>query len=174
MVPEHTAAQVPRGDHEVTRRPPVTTVRCYVPLSAEQLNQLHDERRLPGPLRATAVTRSVRAAHPAADTEEWEHVAIQAAARGLAVDGLPVIVAAVDLVETEVDATRAEGPQVRVGEVVLPRVAALHVGDDVVTADPSALPPPGGDEEIELSWYDTTEIAHVVDLVAALVAGPQG
>ncbi|WP_134772695.1 DUF6912 family protein [Ornithinimicrobium flavum] len=151
----------------------MTTVRCYVPLSAEQLSQLHDERRLPGPLRATAVTRSVRASQPGADSEEWEHVAIQAAARGLVADGLPVIVAAVDLVDTEVDATRAEGPQVRVGEVILPRVAALHVGDDVVTSDPSTLPPPGGEEEIELSWYDTTEIAHVVELVAALVTGAQ-
>lgn len=152
----------------------MTTVRCYLPLSAEQLRQLHEERRLPGPLRATAVTRSVRAADPNADTEEWEHVAIQAAARGLLADGRPVIVAAVDLVDTEVDASRAEGPQVRVGEVILPRVAALHVGDDVVTSDPASLPPADGDEEIELSWYDTTEIAHVVDLVAALVAGPQG
>lgn len=152
----------------------MTTVRCYLPLRAEQLRELRDERRLRGPLRATAVTRSVRAAAPSGDSEEWEYVAIQAAARGMVVDGQPVIIAAVDLVDSEVDATRAEGPQVRVGDVPLPRVAALHLGDDVVTGDPSALPPADGEEEIELSWYDTTEIGHVVDLAAALADGADG
>ena len=146
----------------------MTTVRCYVPLQVDQLRQLRDERLLTGPLRATAVTRSVRAAVPSGDTEEWEFVAIQAAARGMLVDGHPVIVAAVDLADSEVDATRAEGPQVRVGDVPLPRVAALHLGDDVVTGDRLALPTPDGENEIELSWYDTTEIEHVVDLATAL------
>lgn len=146
----------------------MTTVRCYVPLQVEQLTTLRDDRRLTGPLRATAVTRSVRAANPSGDTEEWEHVAIQAAARGMLVEGHPVIVAAVDLEDTEVDASRAEGPQVRVGDLPLPRVAALHLGDDVVTGDRSALPAPDDEEEIELSWYDTTEIEHVVELAAAL------
>lgn len=146
----------------------MTTVRCYLPLRVDQLTQLRDERRLTGPLRATAVTRSVRAAAPSGDTEEWEHVAIQAAARGMLVDGHPVIIAAVDLVDGEVDATRAEGPQVRVGEVPLPRVAALHLGDDVVTGDRSSLPPSDGEDEIELSWYDTTEIEHVVELATVL------
>lgn len=143
------------------------TVRCYLPLRADQLRQLRDERLLPGPLRATAVTRSVRAGAPSGDTEEWEHVAIQAAARGMLADGRPVIIAAVDLADTEVDATRAEGPQVRVGDVPLPRVAALHLGDDVVTGDPSALPSVSDEDEVELSWYDTTEIEHVVGLATA-------
>ncbi|OLT20238.1 hypothetical protein BJF81_05885 [Ornithinimicrobium sp. CNJ-824] len=56
------------------------------------------------------------------------------------------------------------------GDVDLPRVAALHVGDDVVTGDRQALD--GQDEELELSWYDTTEIAHVLDLARACPAAP--
>lgn len=146
----------------------MTTVRCYVPLQVEQLTTLRDDRRLTGPLRATAVTRSVRAATPSGDTEEWEYVSLQAAARGMLVEGHPVIVAAVDLEDSEVDASRAEGPQVRVGDVALPRVAALHLGDDVVTGDRSALPAADDEGEIELSWYDTTEIEHVVELATAL------
>lgn len=148
----------------------MTTVRCYLPLEVEQLRMLRDERLLPGPLRATAVTRSVRAAAPSGDTEEWEYVALQAAARGMLADGTPLIIAAVDLADSEVDATRAEGPQVRVADVPLPRVAALHLGDDVVTGDTSSLPPADGEDEIELSWYDTTEIEHVVELATALAS----
>lgn len=147
----------------------MATLRCYLPLSPDQLRTLRTDRRLPGPLRATTVTRSVRAGLPSGDQEEWEYAALQAAALGLATDGQPVVVAAVDLVTETVDATRPEGPQVRVGDVDLPRVAAIHVGDDVVTGDPTALP--GPEEEIELSWYDTTEIAQVIELVDALVEG---
>lgn len=146
----------------------MATLRCYLPLSPELLRTLRADRRLPGPLRATTVTRSVRASVTSGDQEEEEYAALQAAALGLAADGQPVIVAAVDLVTENVDASRPEGPQVRVGDVDLPRVAAIHVGDDVVTGDPAALPAP--DEEIELSWYDTTEIAQVIELVEALVA----
>lgn len=144
----------------------MATLRCYLPLSAEQLAILRADRRLPGPLRATTVTRSVRAAAPSGDQEEWEYAALQAAALGLAADARPVIVAAVDLVAETVDASRPEGPQVRVGDVDLPRVAAIHVGDDVVTGDPAALPAP--DEQIELSWYDTTELDQVIELAATL------
>lgn len=147
----------------------MATLRCYLPLSPEQLDTLRTQRRLAGPLRATTVTRSVRASLPSGDQDEWEYAALQAAALGLAADGQPVIVAAVDLVTETVDASRPEGPLVRVGDVDLPRVAAIHVGDDVVTGDPEALPDP--DEEIELSWYDTTEITQVVELVDALVQG---
>lgn len=145
----------------------MSTLRCYLPLSLEQLTTLLHDRRLPGPLRACTVTSDVRSAVPGGDQEEWEYAALQAAALGLVVEGSPVVVAAVDLAEDEVDASRAEGPQVRVGGVELPRVAAVHVGDDVVTGDRSTLP--AADEEIELSWYDTTEIDHVIELVTALV-----
>lgn len=148
----------------------MATVRCYLPLSLEQLRTLGSTRALPGPLPASTVTESVRSAHPSGDQEEWEYAALQAAAQGQLTEGEPVVVAAVDLVRSAVDAEAPEGPRVQVGDVDLPRVAALHVGDDVVTGDRTTLP--AADEEIELSWYDTTELAHVVELVTALVEGP--
>jgi hypothetical protein len=150
----------------------MTTVRCYVPLRPDQLMTLRDERRLAGPLRATTVTAAVRTALPAGDLEEWEYAALQEAASALVSQGGPVILAAVDLTEDRVDlADHGADASVTVGDVDLPRVAALHLGDDVVTGDPGALPRPGA--EVELSWYDTTEIGHVADLAGAL-GGPTG
>lgn len=145
----------------------MATLRCYLPLSPEQLDTLRGDRRLAGPLRACTVTRSVRDSLPSGEQEEWEWAALQAAAVSLHAEGEPILVVAVDLVRETVDASRPEGSQVRVGDVDLPRVAAIHVGDDVVTGDPSTLP--GPNEEIELSWYDTTEIEQVVELATALV-----
>ncbi len=149
----------------------MTTVRCYVPVSPRQLRRLRDERRLAGPLPAYAVTAALQADHPAGDLEEWEYAALQEAARSLLVGGAPVIVAAADLAEAGVRRREddAAGARVEVGDVDLPRVAALHVGDDVVTGRPDAVP--DGADEVELSWYDTTELAHVVDLADALEAG---
>lgn len=149
----------------------MTTVRCYVPLSPAQLETLREDRRLAGPLTATAVTTSVRAANPTADPEEWEYAALQEAAAGMVTRGEPVILAAVDLTEDRVELETAGGDaSVTVQDVDLPRVAALHLGDDVVTSDHEVLPGPG--QEIELSWYDTTELSHVVDLAMALREGP--
>jgi hypothetical protein len=143
----------------------VTTVRCYVPLSAAQLAQLRDTRRLAGPLPGYAVTDEVRAGAPAGDRDEWEHTALQEAAAGVLASSAPVLLAAVDLEESHVDRGSTTGARIGVGDIDLPRVAALHLGDDVVSGDPAALPGPG--EEVELSWYDTTEIDHVLDLVRA-------
>ena len=143
-------------------------VRCYVPLDAAQLTMLRDARHLPGPLPAATVTRTVREGAPGADEEEWEYAAQQAAAARLLAARAPVVLAAVDLVTELVDAERPDGAFVQVAHLDLPRVAALHLGDDVVTGDPDALAGTSADEEIELSWYDTTEIAHVVELARAL------
>lgn len=143
----------------------MVTVRCYVPLSADELARLQAERRLDGPRPGYAVTGPVREERAAGDQEEWEYAALQEAAQALRAQGAPVVLAAVDLTADQVDASRPEGARVQVGDVDLPRVAALHVGDDVVTGDPQALD--GQHEELELSWYDTTEIAHVVDLARA-------
>ncbi|WP_161965102.1 DUF6912 family protein [Ornithinimicrobium cerasi] len=148
----------------------MTTVRCYVPLSPDQLETLRTERRLAGPLAATTVTAAVRGALPTGDAEEWEYAALQEAAAGQAAGGAPVILAAVDLTEDRVDLQDGgEDASVTVGDIDLPRVAALHVGDDVVTGGAAALP--SAHEELELSWYDTTEIGHVVELSRAL--GPR-
>ncbi|WP_162802851.1 DUF6912 family protein [Ornithinimicrobium avium] len=152
----------------------MTTVRCYLPVTPEQLRRLRDERRLAGPLPAYAVTASVQAAHAGADLDEWEFVALQEAARSQLAGGAPVIVAAADVVEEGVRRRedRASGARVEVGDVDLPRVAALHLGDDVVTGRAGAAA--DGPQGIELSWYDTTEIAHVAELAAALDGTPAG
>ena len=96
--------------------------------------------------------------------------ALQEAAASQLRGGGPVLVAAVDLTSDKVDldADPHTSGQVRAGDIDLPRVAALHVGDDVVTGSRDALA--GQDTHLELSWYDTTEIDHVVELVRTLTA----
>lgn len=144
----------------------MTTVRCYVPVNLEQLSRLRDDRTLAGPLPAYAVTDAVRAANPSGDEEEWEYAAMQEAARALADDGAPVLIAAVDIERERVREQGAADARIEVGDVDLPRVAALHLGDDVVTGQPDALEGTGG--HVELSWYDTTELSIVIDLAQAL------
>lgn len=149
----------------------MTTVRCYVPVNLEQLTRLRDDRTLPGPLPAYAVTDAVRAANPSGDAEEWEYAAMQEAARGLAGAGAPVLIAAVDILEDRVRPGTTAGARIEVGDVDLPRVAALHLGDDVVSGEPAALPQ--ATDEVELSWYDTTELSHVIELTVAVRAATQ-
>ncbi|ANS78401.1 hypothetical protein SGUI_1005 [Serinicoccus hydrothermalis] len=143
----------------------MATVRCYLPLSAQSLALLRDERRLPGPLRATAVTDDARATDTAADQDELEYAAAQVAASSLADDGAPVVVAAADAQDRDVRAD--QGWWVQVDGVELARVASLHLGDDVVSGDPGALAAAGG-ADLELSWFDTTELDHVLDLTERL------
>ena len=143
----------------------MTTVRCYLPLSAESLVRLRDERRLAGPLRATAVTEQARAAEPTADEDELEYAASQAAAASLAGSGAPVVVAAADVQDRDVRADGGGWIHVD-GVLELARVAALHLGDDVVSGRREALPAP--EEDLELSWFDTTELDHVLELTERL------
>lgn len=136
-------------------------VRIYLPLTPDQCRELARERRLPGGLAGYAVTESVRASDPGGDQESWEYAALQDAAAAAHAARRPVIVAAVDVDRHQVDDRPSTGSQVTVaGAVTLPRVAALHVGDDVLGGEVSA----GPGEEIELSWYDTTELEHLVSL----------
>ncbi len=148
----------------------MTTVRCYVPVSQEQLARLHDDRTLAGPLAAYAVTDAVRSAQPAGDDEEWEYAALQEAAAAQLAEGAPVVVAAADLEADRVRTGATDGARVEVGDVDLPRVAALHLGDDVVSGRRDAVAAGAG--ELELSWYDTTELAHVLQLARALGERP--
>ena len=150
----------------------MTTVRCYVPVGLEQLRRLRDDRTLPGPLTAYAVTGAVQEANPSGDAEEWEYAAMQEAARGLTGEGSPVLIAAVDIERDRVRQGDAADARVEVGDVDLPRVAALHLGDDVVTGRPAAVAGPAA--EVELSWYDTTELGHVIELAQALAPAPDG
>lgn len=139
------------------------TVRCYLPLSLEQLQQLHRERQLSGPLAATTVTDEVRSQLPEADEEEAEHEVAQVAAERLVADGMPVVLVAADIEGGEV--SPGEGPWAEVSGVTLPRVAALYLGEDVVAADRGPRPDP--DEELQLSWFDTTELEQVIALAAS-------
>jgi hypothetical protein len=136
-------------------------VRIYLPLTREQCRELAESRRLPGGRPAYAVTEAVRGSDPGGDLESWEYAALQDAAAAALTAGQPVIVAAVDVDRDQVDDRPSTGSRVEVvGEITLPRVAALHVGDDVLGA--SLQVEPGA--EIELSWYDTTELEHLVSL----------
>ncbi|WP_298747795.1 hypothetical protein [uncultured Serinicoccus sp.] len=142
----------------------MTTVRCYVPLTGDQLTALAQDRRLAGPVRATAVTEVLRAQEPSADDDELEYAATQVAAEELARAGVPVVLAAVDADSGLVTTPAVDDGWIEVASVDLPRVAALHLGDDVVTGDPSVLADHDA-EDIELSWFDTTELDHVLELV---------
>lgn len=140
--------------------------RCYLPMTAEQLRTLHRERRLTEQVPVFTAPSDEGAS--AAQVEEAEHAALQAAARHALSRGGPVIVAALDLEPSSWESLPGAGgqgpaPEGRsVGALTLPRVASLHVGDDVLGQGiPSTLP----GEDLELSWYDTTEVEHLVHLL---------
>lgn len=137
-------------------------VRCYLPLTIEQARELHEQGSLSGTLVGFVVTDSVRSSDPDGDEEVWEWAALQDAAASCREQGLPVLVAAADVGRDTVDDGPARGSQVRVhGPVTLPRIASLHLGDDVLGGPPSAAET----DVIELSWYDATELAHVRSLL---------
>ncbi len=142
----------------------MTLVRIYLPLTVAQLRELADTRAVAGSLPGFAVTESVRRSDPSAGQEEWEYAALQDAAAHALDQGGPVIVAAADIDLASVDDRAAAGSAVLVaGPLRLPRVGAFHVGDDVTgSAHAADLDP---DSEVELSWYDTSELEHLVSLV---------
>lgn len=135
--------------------------RVYVPVSASQLRRLGNEGRLaPVPIVAYAVTTDLRRTHPGADEEELEYLALLDAvsqARGgviVAADANPEAVE-----EAVEEALAGDSPvsSVRLSEPVERRqVASFHV--------PGETGPSGGPE---LSWYDATELAVVLDLLGA-------
>ncbi|NLG20936.1 MAG: hypothetical protein GX555_05815 [Actinomycetales bacterium] len=134
-------------------------VRCYLPLTADLVHSLHETGSLPGDLVAFVVTESVRRSDPNGDEESWEFAALQDAAAHCQQEGQPVLVAAADVARDSIDDSGPTGSRVLVrGSVTLPRIASLHVGDDLVGEVSSV----SDDEEIiELSWYDATELAEV-------------
>lgn len=138
--------------------------RIYLPLSPDQCRQLSAQRSVPGPLEGYAVTQSVRTSDPQGDEESWEFAALQDAALSCAVRSAPVLVAAADLDLADVDDAVPAGSKVAItGALPLQRVAAFHVGDDVLEGHRPAPADPGS--QIELSWYDTTELDLLVSLV---------
>lgn len=145
-------------------------LRCYLPLSPADLQHLHGTRRVPDPAVAFTARGAIVVSEDGEDGEDeeaGEYAALQAAARYALTRGGPVIVAAADVeqaaVERPSDVGATSGAPVRVTrEVTLPRIASLHVGDDVLGLP---LTDVTDDEDIELSWYDTTEVAHLVALL---------
>lgn len=139
----------------------MTTGRVYLPTSLERLTALRDERRIEGPLIAYAPSPALAAAvggNP--DDEELEYAATQEAATVAAALGDDVI-AAVDVPSSDLAAAvQHSDPQdspgaVRLaGPVLLRQVVSLH-----------RLDPPGerdADCDLELSWYDVTELDALV------------
>lgn len=136
------------------------TVRVYVPLTSSGLARLVAEGRLDGPFRAHAVTDALRAAWADGDEDGWEYAALMAAAadsasqRGegdaprryvLAAD-VPAVVPVTGDGPTAVDVA---------ADVPWKHVAAAHVD----TAD---WGPDGADEDEDLAWFATQEIARLV------------
>ncbi|WP_265447666.1 DUF6912 family protein [Flexivirga meconopsidis] len=130
--------------------------RVYLPLDGPSLAHLDESKLLEGKgIHGYAVTRELRAAAPNEDAEGLEYLAMQDAATIAAGHDLRVV-AAVDLDPEQV----GEGAHGEVdtevsllGDVPLRWVASLHV-----------LDPPGErdvDADLELSWYDVTELRDV-------------
>lgn len=145
-------------------------IRLYLPLSAADAKELATQGRLLAGRPVFLVDDRLRAADPSGDEESWEYSALQEAARAAAQRG-PVLVAAADVASTAVtmpgEHEEQEGPQgswILTTPVTMPRIAAFHVGEDVLSG---AEPLPG--EPVELSWYDTTELAEVVSLVSTAI-----
>lgn len=137
-------------------------IRCYLPLTTAQARELHEEGSLAGSLVAFVVTESVRRSDPEGDEEVWEWAALQDAATYCRHQGQPVLVAAADVGRDTIEDSPSSGSRVTVnGPVTLPRVASLHLGDDVV-GDAQQV---AEDEVIDLSWYDATELAQVRSLL---------
>lgn len=142
----------------------MSRARVYLPLRPDQLRELAERRLVRGPLEAYAVTGSVRRSDPDGDEESWEHDALQDAAAERRESGGPVLVAAADLDRSVVDDRAPHGSRVRVTtDLLLARIAAFHAGDDLLRRPaPDRVDP---DAQIELSWFDTSELGHLVTLV---------
>ncbi|NHN54539.1 hypothetical protein G9U51_01935 [Calidifontibacter sp. DB0510] len=132
--------------------------RVYLPLTAVALDRLVTERQLSGnALEAYAVTRALVASLPSGEDEEGrEYAAMQDAATAAAAHGAHVVAAA-DVDAGLVDDTAREvASQVAVaGPIAIQRLASLHVLDPEGERDV--------DTDLELSWYDVTELDAVRD-----------
>lgn len=138
------------------------TVRVYVPLTRAQLERLVDDRVLPAPLPAHAVTAALRAAWPDGDQEQWEYAAMAAAA----VDALCARPADDPprrlVVAADADAvTEGEGTAVTLAEgLTWARVAALHADAEDLPA--GLLDDPETAAEEDLPWFARQEVDGVL------------
>jgi hypothetical protein len=170
-------------------------VRVYVPATTTVLRTLVDEGRLPGPLRAFAVTPQLREFYALsdaeADTEELEYAALLNAARSslrmLDVDPGAArrrVVLAADVPDTTVsdsDDPDGERGEVQVtADIRLPDVASAHIDVSDAEADVRAavgvvLEADLGSDDAqfvvdqaeghELAWYARQEIGPALELL---------
>ncbi|NYJ73997.1 DUF6912 family protein [Allobranchiibius huperziae] len=134
--------------------------RVYLPLTASQLHTLQGTRRLPDDeLVGFAVTELLTETLPASEDDEGrEYAALQEAALQSASRGGRVVVAAD--VDDELVQPPAAGDEGSPGRVLvregldLRRVVSLQVLDPAGERDP--------DSDLDLSWYDVTELAQLL------------
>ncbi|MFV0461727.1 MAG: DUF6912 family protein [Nostocoides sp.] len=128
----------------------MTQTRIYLPLTAVALSDLIAlKESVAPPVPAHAVTHTLRETRSGVDEEEWEYEALIDAATSMEVR----VVAAADVEPDHVIEAPGRGlTAVMLNEPVpLPRVVSFHVRQ-------------GPDDD--LLWYDVTEAATVLDLVA--------
>ena len=128
-------------------------MRLYVPLSAADVDQLSAAGDVTPPA-AFAVTAQLADLLPDADTEEHEHLATQLAA---AACGEARII--VGVFDSATAVTPGETTGLVRPDAALPvrELVCLLVGDEGAQVTEDA--------DVELSWYDRTELALVRDLV---------
>ncbi|MCW2794955.1 hypothetical protein [Nocardioides sp.] len=131
------------------------TSRVYIPATSALLVRLVAEGRLDGPFRAHAVTDELRSDWADGDEESWEYAALMAAAAGSVAlrsggDAPRRCVIAAD-VPSVVPVAGDDPTLVEVtADVPWKNVAAAHV--DLVD---------DADEDDDLAWFATQEIAHL-------------
>ncbi len=140
-------------------------IRVYLPLTADQVQDLHGAGRTAAPAGFT-VTEALRRALPQDDDEGLEYAALLAAAaaagraRGSAVTRR--VIAAADLPEHTVQVPQATdrpdpaGPAAVsvTAAVALRQVVSFHVDEHA-----------GGTDDTDLMWWDVTELAAVAEQV---------
>lgn len=139
------------------------STRVYVPVTSTGLATLYADQRLPGPVRAHAVTAALREGWAEANEEEWEFSAMYAAADDSAAAYAAgtdrprryVVAADVGLVEAATDADAMATSVVLVEGLVWKQVDAVHAD----LADGDDGPP---DEDGELGWFATQEVGELL------------
>lgn len=135
--------------------------RSYVPVRPEHLAALLASGAVDYDGSVHTVTEELRRQEPGGDQEDWEDSALQGAAADAVASGQPVAVLAIDLDDLDT-ASAASSAVPWSGRFPLARAASLHLGDDVVLGTDVSADSEGG---LELSWYDISELDHVVSLL---------
>lgn len=128
-------------------------IRAYAPIGSAEIDALKSEGRFPA-AHVMAVTPGIEALAPDGDAELHEHLASQLAAAAATSD--PVVVCAFDVRPERISSAESGSTPGRVelvGDVVARDVACFLV------ADPGERV--GEDADLELSWFDASEVDEV-------------